>query len=260
VLQIKQQLGKPLAGGPDDTALSQTGSVEPSSKTFVDDAITTRFSCRAFSPRPVPRALLEEIFDVARFAGSQTNAQPWRVYVLNGRSRDELAKRMCAVHDEMAADPSASSKYFQQDGYFPRQWTSPYLERRRANGWGMYGALGIARGETSKMHAQTQRNYKFFDAPCGLIFTIDKNLGSASQVDYGIFLQSVMVAARARGLDTCSQGAWNGYDAVVIPHLGATQNETVLCGMAIGYGDIADPINSYRPARATVDEFTTWLV
>ncbi len=199
----------------------------------VDAAIESRFSTRAFLPRPVPRETIEDILKVASRAPSGSNAQPWQVYVLQGASRQSLCEKVCAVHDAIRADPSLAAQYPRGYDYYPENWVTPFIERRRENGWGLYGLLGIGKGDKDKMHAQHQRNFRFFDAPVGLVFTIDRILNRGSLVDYGMFLQSIMVAARARGLHTCPQAAWNEYAKVVLPHVGAGADELLLCGMSL---------------------------
>jgi hypothetical protein len=104
-----------------------------------------------------------------------------------------------------------AAQYREEYDYYPEKWVSPYIDRRRENGWSLYGLLGITKGDKDRMHAQHQRNFRLFDAPVGLMFTLDKVMGQGSLVDYGMFLQSIMVAARARGLHTCPQAAWNGF-------------------------------------------------
>ncbi|MFN0185793.1 MAG: nitroreductase [Aquabacterium sp.] len=229
---------------------------------IVDAAIGSRMSCRAFTAQAVAPALLAEILDVARWSASGTNSQPWKVYVLLGRARDALVADVCAAHDAVRARPDTAARYrdpADADGAEAEPMVSPYIERRRANGWGLYGVLGIAKGDRDRMHAQHQRNYRFFDAPVGLMFTISRHLANSSLVDYGMFLQSIMVAARARGLHTCAQGAWRGFAGVVLPHIGAPPDERLVCGMAIGHADEADKVNAYRPTREPAPAFTVWL-
>lgn len=226
----------------------------------VDAAIGSRFSCRAFlREREVPRALVEEILEVASRAPSGTNTQPWRVYVLQGARRDALADKVCAAHDALYADPGLASEYREEYEYYPTRWISPYIDRRRENGWGLYGLLGIAKGEKDKMHAQHQRNFRFFDAPVGLMFTIDRILGRGSLMDYGMFLQNVMVAARARGLHTCPQAAWNGFAKIILPEIGAGPDEMLVCGMSLGYADLAAPVNTFHTPREPASAFTRWV-
>jgi nitroreductase len=226
---------------------------------IIDQAITSRASMRAFTQAPVARELIEELLQVASRAPSGTNTQPWRVYVLQGAKRDELERQVCAAHDALRADPSLAEQYKEEYDYYPQQWISPYIDRRRENGWSLYGLLGIGKGDKDKMHAQHQRNYKLFDAPVGLMFTIDRVMGRGSLMDYGMFLQNIMIAARARGLHTCPQAAWNGFSKVVMPLIGAADNEMLVCGMALGYIDEADPVNGFHTPRVPVAEFTTWL-
>ena len=229
------------------------------SSDIVDQAITSRFSCRAFTPQGVPRELLTGILNVARQAASGTNTQPWKVYVLRGEAKAGLVTKACAAHDAIYANPEMAAQYRDEYDYYPTKWVSPYIERRRDNGWGLYGVLGIGRGDKDKMHAQHQRNYKFFDAPIGLMFTVSRDMGRGSLVDYGMFLQNIMVAARARGLHSCAQGAWNGFAGIIKTHVGASADEMLVCGMALGYADESDKVNSYRPSRIGPEEFTTWL-
>ena len=225
----------------------------------VDEAITSRSSIRAFTAQPVPRETLTQLLEVASRAPSGTNCQPWRVYVLQGASRDTLADKVCAAHDALRADPSLASQYAEEYDYYPQQWVSPYIDRRRENGWGLYGLLGIGKADKDKMHAQHQRNYRFFDAPVGLMFTVDRVMGRGSLVDYGAFLQNIMVAARGHGLHTCPQAAWNGFSSIILPHIGAQASEMLVCGMALGYADTSAVVNSFHTPRVPVADFTTWL-
>jgi nitroreductase len=225
----------------------------------VDDAITSRFSTRAFLPRTVPRATIEEILQVASRAPSGTNTQPWKVYVLQGTSLTGLSDKVCAAHDAIYATPALAQEYREEYEYYPTKWISPYIDRRRENGWSLYGLLGITKGDKDKMHAQHQRNYRFFDAPLGFMFTIDRILGRGSLMDYGMFLENIMVAARARGLHTCPQAAWNGFAKIVLPHIGAGPDEMLVCGMSMGYADEAALVNSFHTPREPASSFTHWL-
>ena len=225
----------------------------------VDAAITSRFSTRAFLPRPVPRESIKEILEVASRAPSGTNTQPWKVYVMQGASLTTHSDKVCAAHDAIYADPQLAEEYREEYEYYPRKWVSPYIDRRRQNGWSLYGLLGITKADKDKMHAQHQRNYRFFDAPLGFMFTIDRILERGSLLDYGMFLENIMVAARARGLHTCPQAAWNGYAKIVLPHIGATADEMLVCGMSMGHADEAALVNSFHTPREPAASFTHWL-
>ena len=225
----------------------------------VDAAIENRFCVRAFSPAPVPRQSIEAILRVASRSPSGTNAQPWQVYVLQGASRDALVEKVCAAYDEGYRNPAAAARFQEEYDYYPRQWIDPYLARRRENGWSLYGLLGIAKGDKEKMLAQHRRNFRFFDAPVGLIFTIDRVMGAGSLLDCGMFLQNIMVAARARGLHTCPQAAWNHYGSIILPHIGASAEEKIVCGMALGWADEAARVNTFQTPREPVEGFTRWL-
>ena len=240
--------------------MNSTASFAPADTArVVDEAITSRNSTRAFTQQPVPRQTILDMLDVAARAASGTNTQPWKTYVLQGAARDGLVQKVCTAHDALRANPALMSEYREEYDYYPTQWVSPYIDRRRENGWGLYGLLGITKGDKDKMHAQHQGNYRFFDAPVGLMFTIDRVLGRGSLLDYGMFLEALMVAARGRGLDTCPQAAWNGFAKIIMPHVGAGDNELLVCGMALGYADKTDIVNTFRTPRVAASEFTTWL-
>ena len=214
-----------------------------------DHAIASRHSIRAFLPTPIPRATMEAILDVAARAPSGTNMQPWLVRVLTGAPKNRLVAAVQAVFD------SGEAGHKQEVQYYPDEFFEPYLGRRRTVGWDLYGRLGIARGENAKMKAQHRRNFQFFDAPVGLVFTIDRQLATGSWLDYGMFLQNVMTAARARGLDTCAQAAWAHYHTAMRPVLGLAETEIVVCGMALGYADLDAPENAMVTERMPAKEF-----
>ncbi len=220
----------------------------------VDFAIASRRSIRAFLPTPVSRETVEEILAVASRAPSGTNTQPWRVHVLTGSARERLSAAILAAH----ADPAVAARHVEEWDYYPREWVSPYVERRRKVGWDLYGLLGIAKGDRLRMHAQHGRNFAFFDAPVGLVFTIDRVLRQGSFLDYGMFLENVMVAARARGLDTCPQAAFMQWHRIVAERLHLPSSEMVVCGMSLGYADPSRAENSLVTERVPVEGFTTF--
>jgi nitroreductase len=218
----------------------------------VEEAITGRRSNRAFLPKPVPRELIERILTTAGRAPSGSNVQPWRVWVLEGAVRDALVTELMALYDS-----GGMSK--REYNYYPENWREPYLARRRACGWGLYGLLGIGRQDKDKMHAQHGRNYKFFDAPVGLIFSIDRDLDLGSWLDYGMFLQSIMIAAREFGLETCPQAAFLTVHDVLQKRLGIPPEQMVVCGMALGYPDPNEKVNTFSPQRIPLSDFVTWV-
>ena len=225
----------------------------------VDAAIESRFSTRMFLPTPVPREAINDILRVASRAPSGTNTQPWRVYVVQGATRDRIVSEVCAAHDAIRANPALASEYRESYDYYPEKWVSPYIDRRRENGWSLYGLLSITKGDKDAMHQQHQRNFKFFDAPVGLFVTIDRVMGRGSLVDCGMFLQNIMIAARARGLHTCPQAAWNGFSKIILPIVGASEDEMMVCGMSLGYADESALVNTFHTPRVAAETFTTWL-
>jgi len=203
------------------------------SQAAVDAAITSRRSIRAFLDKPVEREEVARILDVAARAPSGTNTQPWKVHVLTGATRERLSNAILAAY----ADPAQADAHHEEYPYYPREWVSPYVDRRRKVGWDLYSLLGLTRDNKTGMAAQHARNYAFFDAPVGMIFTIDRIMEQGSWLDYGMFLQNIMVAARARGLDTCPQAAFTQYHRIIAAELGLPEHEMVVCGMALGWAD-----------------------
>ena len=225
----------------------------------VDQTITSRHSVRAFLDTPVSTDMLKDILTVASRAPSGTNTQPWKVYVLTGKKRDELVQRVCQAQMELYQNPVLAAQYKETFAYYPEQWFSPYIDRRRENGWGLYGLLNIQKGEKEKMARQNLRNFELFDAPVGLFFTLHKDLGVGSKMDISMMIQNVMLAAKARGLDTCPQAAWNHFHSIVLDVLGAGEDEELVCGMSLGYADPDHIVNTFITPRVPVEEFAVFV-
>lgn len=221
----------------------------------VDQAITTRHSIRAYLPKPVAREDIEEILAVAARAPSGTNTQPWKAYVLTGQPLKEMTEEIVAAFLDPALNESLQEEY----AYYPTEWHSPYKERRRKVGLDLYGLLGLTKDDRAGMQAQHARNFKFFDAPVGMIFSIDRAMGVGSWLDFGCFLQNVMVAARARDLDTCPQAAFNKYHSIIRRHTGMSDQDIMMCGMALGHADPAAIENTLITDREAVSAFTTFI-
>lgn len=222
---------------------------------IVDGVIRGRRSIRAFLPTPIPKETILEILDVAARAPSGTNTQPWKVTVVTGAKKESLSEELI----ETALDPARDAGHEQEYAYYPDKWVPPYIKRRRKVGYDLYGLLGIAKGDRDRMNRQFARNYAFFDAPVGLFFTIDRVLAQGSWLDYGMFLQNVMIAARARGLDTCPQAAFAKYHRIIRRHLGIPETEMLLCGMALGYEDTSKIENTLRTTREPASGFTRFV-
>ncbi|MGB6085312.1 nitroreductase [Parvibaculum sp.] len=217
----------------------------------LDEALKARRSARAFKPDPVPLDLVKEILELAKHSPSGTNIQPWKVHVVAGDVRRRLEEEVLAHRETDPADKIAE---------FPRtsKRKEPYTTRMRTLGKEMYGLLGIPKGDAAANWRQWGRNYQFFDAPVGLIFTIDKDLDCMSFLDIGIFMQSIMLAAKARGLDTCAQGAWNNFWSVTRRVLNVPEDEYIICGMSLGYADETAPVNTLIAEREPVESFATF--
>ncbi len=217
----------------------------------IDDALKARRSVRAFKRDPLSRELVEEILTTAALAPSNTNVQPWQVHVVAGEVRDQLEREVLAYRETEPADAAAE---------FPRanKRKEPYVSRMRTLGKAMYGLLEIPKGDAAAGWRQWGRNYSFFDAPVGLIFTIDKELDQINWVDLGLFAMAIMLAAKARGVDTCALGAWNNYWTVTRRILDVPEDRYIVFGMAMGYADETAAVNTLVAEREPHEVFATF--
>ena len=219
----------------------------------VFDAARTRRSIRAYKPDAVPLETLREIVALGRHAPSGSNIQPWRVHVLTGAALQRVGG---AIQRAFLSDEPGHQRDYE---YYTDPVVEPYLARRRACGWGLYGTLGIGRGDHEKSKAYRATNYTFFGAPAGLIFTIDRELEKGSWLDYGMFLQTLMLAARARGLHTCAEASIASYPDIVRRELGLDDAWVVICGMALGFADADAVVNTFQPPRIALDDYAVFV-
>lgn len=219
----------------------------------VSQTIDQRHSVRSFLPTPVPRAVLEDILRLASRSPSGTNTQPWNVHVVTGAARDRMVQEVCAVYD---VDPERVEESY-KDVYCNLNG-EPYISRKRALGKAMYGLMGIGKGETEKMAAQRRRNFELFGAPVGVFVTVGKPLGHGSWLDAGMFMQTLMIAARGYGLDTCPQAFWVQFESVVKKAVGWPDDQRLVSGIALGYADHSAPENALRSERVPVAEFAVF--
>jgi nitroreductase len=219
--------------------------------TAVAETLRARHSTRRFLPTPISREVIAELLELAAHAPSGSNVQPWKVYALAGEARLALS---AALQAQFGQDTGEKREY----DYYPAEWAEPWLSRRRKLGFALYGLLGIPKGEKARMKEQTGRNFLFFDAPVGLIFTMDRRLAQGMFLDYGIFIGHLIAAAQARGLASCVQTAFADYPDTVRKQLGIDENELVVGGLALGLPDPDAPENKLIAERETVDAFTTF--
>lgn len=214
-------------------------------------AIRDRRSVRAFLNKPVSNDLIEAILEVARFAPSGVNTQPWQVAVIGPRHRQLITTDIIQAREQgVPENPDYE--------YYPKTWFEPFKERRKACGLALYSALNISKDDLEKRKQQWFRNYAFFEAPAALICYLDGRLCKGSWMDTGMFLQNIMLAARHFGLETCPQAALAEYPDIIRRHLAISADYHIVCGMALGYADWSNPINQYRTAREEISTFTTW--
>lgn len=225
----------------------------------VEKIILDRHSVRAFTTQDVSRDTIQDILSKASFAPSGTNTQPWKVYVVQGNKKCQITAQVVAsvnsVYQGQVDKKSFQAPYL----YYSEQWFEPYLSRRRENGWAMYKLLGIAKGDKSAMHEQQLRNFKFFDAPVGLFFTTHKALEAGAKMAIAMLMQNIMLIAKAQGLDTCPQASWNDYHQIIMPILGASDEEVFICGMSLGYADLSSEINRLRTPRESINNFVQFF-
>jgi nitroreductase len=219
----------------------------------VNEAINTRQSVRAFLPTAVERLTVEELLKLAARSASGSNIQPWRVRVVAGDVRDRLVE---AIFDAVERD--GFEPYQREWNYYPVNWREPFLGRRRKIGWDMYSLLGVAKGDFEGTQRARMRNYEFFGAPVGMIFTLDEDLEIGSWLDLGIYLGTLMVAARGHGLHTCPQAAFADFHKVIRPILDIPEKEIIVCGMALGHIDPDAPVNKLATSRAPLADFASF--
>jgi nitroreductase len=219
----------------------------------VDEAIRSRKSVRAFLPTPVKSATVEELLALASRSASGSNIQPWRVRVIAG----DVKKRLTgAILDAVARD--GFEPYQREWNYYPVNWREPFLSHRRKIGWDMYSLLGVPKGDFEGTHRARLRNYEFFGAPVGMIFTLDEDLEIGSWLDLGIYLGALMIAARGRGLHTCPQAAFADFHKIIRPQLNIPEKEIIICGMALGHIDPDAPVNALVTERAPLADFASF--
>ncbi|WP_074380771.1 nitroreductase [Bartonella doshiae] len=215
-------------------------------------SILSRKSVRAFSDQPVPQETIKEILKFAARAPSGTNLQPWQVIVLTGKILQQIG-------EELSQLALSGVKGEREYHYYPRQWREPYLSRRRKVGLDLYKSLGIQKGEQEKILYQKARNFLFFGAPVGLLFTMDHDMEIGSWLDLGMFMQTIMLAARGFGLDTCPQAAFADYHKQIRILLSVPSDRRIICGMALGYRDVNAPENNFETEREPIENFVRFV-
>jgi len=218
----------------------------------VSKALQMRKSVRAFLNKPVEKEKISRILHYARHAPSGTNTQPWEVAIVSGSAKKKLDALM---QKEFERNGKGDSSY----QYYPSVWKEPFKSRRKACGLQLYTTLEISREEKEKQKQQWAANYRAFDAPTALYFLMDDIMETGSFMDYGMFLQSVMLMAMEEGLVTCPQHALAEFPETVKTELGYAGHYRVVCGMAIGYEDTEARVNSYRTPRESIDSFAKFI-
>ncbi len=219
----------------------------------IRDAIKTRRSIRAFKKTPIDKRLITKILELGQKAPSGTNTQPWHVYVCTGKKREALSSEVLQLMKH------GQGQSYQDFNYYPEQWNQLHKQRRREVGWALYGLLGIKKGDREASRRQSARNFEFFDAPVGLFFTTDKYLGRGSWTDVGLYMQTVMLAAKAYGVDTCPQAAWISYQAPIFKLLQIPSSEVLVSGMSMGYADRSAIENTLVSAREDLANVATFF-
>lgn len=219
---------------------------------LVDQAIASRRTKRGYLEKPVDLATVRQILGVAAWSPSSSNTQPWRTYVLTGAARERLS---AAAVQRWRQNPD---DLFPEYPYFPPELHEPFLSRRNNFGGTMGDAYGVAREDKEGRDRFLERQFQFFGAPIGMIFTMDRRLAFASFICYGTFMQSIMIAARARGLDTCTQQIWSLMHPLLQAELGLPEHEMVIAGLSLGWADNRLAQNQLNLPKLAVDDFVTF--
>lgn len=219
---------------------------------IIESVITSRRSVRQFLPNEICRETITELLDIAAYAPSGHNTQAWNVYVVTGSTLDALSKEILSTFE----DPEVHASHIPEFDAYPTEWVTPFIDRRRALGREMYGVLGIPRGESERMLDQAKKNYAFFDAPVGLMFTVERIMLPGSALDLGMFMQTLMIAAKAIGLDTCPQQAFSPFHRIIRKTLSVPESQVIMCGMSLGYANPLLPINDLKVERVPASSFT----
>lgn len=215
----------------------------------IDDLIQTRHSTRAFLEKPVSQSDIDDILNTARYAPSGANTQPWQVAIVTGETKQQISDKLVECFRQgIQSQPDYV--------YYPEQWQSPYIERRRACGLQLYQSLNIDRKDKVAQQKQWEANYRAFNAPVMLLFLMDGAMQTGSFLDLGMFLQNIMLVAQDKGLATCPQAALAEYAEQIKTILNYPVDTQLVCGMALGYEDHDVAVNQYRTAREPVSEFT----
>ncbi|MCZ2328378.1 nitroreductase [Bartonella sp. F02] len=222
------------------------------STTDVFQSILSRKSIRAFTDQLVEKEKIAEILKLAARAPSGTNIQPWQVVVLTGEALRKIGQELTQLS---LSGVEGKREYC----YYPHQWREPYLSRRKKIGVALYKSLGIEKGETDKMIRQKARNFSFYDAPVGLLFTMDRDMEIGSWLDLGMFMQNIMLAARGFGLDTCPQASFADYHERICELLSIPSDRQIICGMALGYRDVSAPENNFATEREPIENFVRFI-
>ncbi|MGH1373981.1 MAG: nitroreductase [Cellvibrionaceae bacterium] len=214
----------------------------------VTESIKQRKSVREFQDKAVPRALLEEILQLALLSSSGSNLQPWKIHLVSGEAKEQLTQ---TVNERIMELPMGEGGDIP---IYPEKLQEPWRQRRGVCGEVVYEALGIARDDKMARMMQVLKNFSFFGAPVGLIITMDRSLSKAQIVDIGLILQNIQLLAVERGLDTCAQASWTMWPKTVREVLGLEESEMVMVGMALGYADTQAPVNHAKQSRVGLEE------
>jgi nitroreductase len=230
----------------------QEGKAITAAASSVSDAIFSRHSCRSFTAQSVAAATVRQLLETARFAPSGGNLQPWMVHVLSGAS---MARFRAQLTPKFLANPLGGAAEYH---VYPPELKEPYRSRRHKNGEDLYRLIGIPREDKAARHRQFAQNYNFFGAPVGMFFFLDRIMGPPQWSDLGMLIQNIMLLAREQGLETCAQESWAIWHKEVVDFLSVDPSLMLFCGLALGYGDDAAPINRLRTDRAAFDEFAVF--
>lgn len=215
--------------------------------------LSERWSCRAFTSEPVPDSTIEHLLDIARRSPSWCNTQPWHVIVTSNTATERF--RTALTREVREHGPQSSSPDF----VMPLQYTGVHQERRREQGWQLYEAVGVQRGDREASGRQAMKNFELFGAPHVAIVTAPAELADYGAVDAGIYVGTFLLAAQSLGIAAVAQASVARFSPFVRRHFTIPDDRRVVVAISFGYPDQDEAVNSYRTSRADIDATSTWV-
>jgi len=205
-----------------------------------------RHAIRKYLDKPVSKEILEKVLTDATRAPSWANSQPWEIYVAAGEKLEAL--RVAYLKSFQNHEPHT------QDLPTPKAWPE-YIDNRLKKSFAeSFKSMGIVRDDEAARYRNWKNNYEFFGAPIGVFLCLDTSLSDWSLFDLGMFANSLMLAAKAHGLDTAPAASSVSYPHHIRKILDIPDNQKIIVGIMVGYADVEHPYNQYISSRVPLEE------